>query len=291
VLNALFLFLFRQSARLSLPVLHRIGTALGWAAYLLSGKYAERLRDNLLHALPQLSDHEFRRILRSNVAEMGKSLAELPWIWLRPLDQVLAGVQSCHGWDDLTAALARGKGVLIVTPHLGSFEMVGQYVTASLPMTTLYRPPRLTWLEPIMRQGRQRGLLQLARTDVSGVRAMLKALKRGEAVGLLPDQAPSNGEGIWVNFFGRPAYTMTLAERLAQATGATIIMAYAERLPDGAGYILRFFPLTTHESTSVTEQMSAAVEQLVRACPAQYLWSYNRYKTPAGVQPPVPPTC
>lgn len=137
-----------------------------------------------------------------------------------------------------------------------------------------------------MRQGRERGLVELARTDVSGVRAMLKALKRGQAIGLLPDQAPGNGEGEWVDFFGRPAYTMTLVERLATATGAMIVMTHAERLAAGAGYVLRFSPLEPAEGESITHAMNRTVEAVVRTCPEQYLWSYNRYKVPFGALPP-----
>ena len=123
--------------------------------------------------------------------------------------------------------------------------------------------------------------MRLARTDVGGVRLLYKALKRGEAIGLLPDQVPGKGEGEWADFFGRPAYTMTLVGRLVESSGAVILMAYAERLPDGSGYIIHITPLEFTPGLPVTEQMNAALEAVVRACPVQYLWSYNRYKVPA----------
>jgi len=136
-----------------------------------------------------------------------------------------------------------------------------------------------------MRSGRERGQARLAKADVSGVRLLYKALKRGETIGLLPDQVPSQGEGEWAKFFGRPAYTMTLVGRLAQASGATVLLASAERQPRGEGYILRFEPLPLDFSRPVTQQINTALEQLIRACPTQYLWSYNRYKVPRGVMP------
>jgi KDO2-lipid IV(A) lauroyltransferase len=285
--KTIFPLFFKLASKLSLRALHRFGTVLGWATYLLSGRYAERLHDNLQAALPDLDEHSFRRVLRGNVAEMGKSLAELPWVWLRPQQEVVAGVRDCQDWPLVEEAQAQGRGVIILTPHLGCFEIAAQYIAARIPLTVLYRPPRLAWLEPMMRRGRERGLVELARTDVSGVRTMLKALKRGRAIGLLPDQAPGNGEGEWVNFFGRPAYTMTLVERLAGSTGAVIVMTYALRLPHGAGYELRFIPLTPAPGESTTQAMNRAVEDAVRVCPEQYLWSYNRYKVPAGAEPPV----
>lgn len=137
-----------------------------------------------------------------------------------------------------------------------------------------------------MRGGRERGLAHLATADISGVRVLFKALKRGEAIGLLPDQVPSQGEGEWVNFFNRPAYTMTLSGRLAQTSGATVLLSFAERLPYGAGYNLRFEPLALDFSKPVALQINAALERVIAISPAQYLWSYNRYKIPRGVMPP-----
>lgn len=285
--KTIFPLLFRWASRLSLSTLHRLGAVLGWATYLLSGRYAGRLHDNLEAALPELDELTFRRVLRNNVAEMGKSLAELPWVWLRPLDQVVASVRSCHGWEMVEAARAEGRGIIFLTPHLGCFEIAALYVAARIPLTVMYRPPRLAWLEPMMRKGRGRGQVELARTDVSGVRALFKALKRGQAIGLLPDQAPGNGEGEWVEFFGRPAYTMTLVERLTVSSGAVVLMIHAERLPQGQGYTLNFAQLETRDGESITHAMNRTVETLVRNCPEQYLWSYNRYKVPPGVQPPA----
>jgi len=138
-----------------------------------------------------------------------------------------------------------------------------------------------------MRSGRERGLARLATADLSGVRLLFKSLKRGEAIGLLPDQVPSQGEGEWVDFFSRPAYTMTLSGRLAQSSGAPVLLVYAERLPHGKGYNLNFEPLPLDFSKSVPQQINAALERVIAISPAQYLWSYNRYKTPPGVQPPA----
>ena len=279
--------LFDLLARLSLRTLHRLGVTLGWGTYLLSGKYAERLRENLGYEWEGRPEVDFRRVLGANVAEAGKGVMELPWVWRRPLSDVLASVQSCEGWEHVVAAQARGKGIVFLTPHIGCFEVIALYLGAHMPLTSMYRVPKLAWLDGVMRQGRERGQMKLARADIGGVRALYKALKRGEAIGLLPDQVPGNGEGEWIPFFGRPAYTMTLVSRLVESSEAAVLMCVAQRLPNGAGYALHFSPLTLHTDTSVTLQINQAVESLVRACPEQYLWSYNRYKIPAGVAPPA----
>ncbi len=283
--SSLVVWLFNLAARLPLSVLHRLGSVMGWATYLLSGKYATRLRKNLGYELEGYPFAEFRKVLNASIAETGKSLAEMPWVWCRPLTEVTGSVRACHGWEHVEAARSKGRGIIFLTPHLGCFEVSALYAAERMPITVLYRPPRLAWLEEVMRGGRERAQLRLARTDVGGVRLLYKALKRGESIGLLPDQVPGRGEGEWANFFGRPAYTMTLVGRLVESSGAAMLMAYAERLPDGAGYIIRITPLEFVPGLSVTGQMNAALEAVVRACPAQYLWSYNRYKVPTGVAP------
>jgi KDO2-lipid IV(A) lauroyltransferase len=150
----------------------------------------------------------------------------------------------------------------------------------------MYRPPRWKFLHTLMHEGRERGQMKLAPTDLGGVRQLLKALKRGQVIGVLPDQVPGNGEGEWAPFFGRPAYTMTLIGRLMEASGAAAVMCHSERLPQGRGYDLHFTPLSFDAASSIPKQMNAALEELIRSHPEQYLWSYNRYKVPRGVLPP-----
>jgi len=284
------IWFFNQLAHLPLPVLHRLGTILGWLTYFFSQPYAERLRINLKQALKSTdkdnADFVYRKVLHANISEAGKAVMELPWVWRRPLDQVVTSVKQCHGWEHFESAHAHGKGVIVLTPHYGCFELISLYVAARTPMTCMYRRPRWDFLNTLMHEGRERGQMKLAPADLSGVRLLLKALKRGETIGILPDQVPSNGEGEWLPFFGRPAYTMTLIARLTQSSGAGVLMCHVERLPRGKGYIMRYKPLSFDMSSSVSQQVNVALEDVVRSCPEQYLWSYNRYKIPRGVLPP-----
>jgi KDO2-lipid IV(A) lauroyltransferase len=273
-------------ARLPLNVLHRMGAALGWMTYWLSKKYSTRLRENLGHAWKGKPEAEYRRILHANIGEMGKSFLELSWVWRRPLDKVLQSVRSVHGIEHIEAARQRGQGIIFLTPHLGCFEIIGLYIASQMAMTCMYRVPRMQWLDPVVRGGRERGQMHLARADLGGVRVLLKTLKRGEAIGVLPDQVPGNGEGEWASFFGRQAYTMTLAGRLFESSHASVLLSYCERLPRGSGYVLHFIPLELVPEKSIAQQINEAQEKVILACPEQYLWSYNRYKVPAGVLPP-----
>ena len=276
-------------ARLPLPFVHGLGIGLGWLAYGLSPSYRKRLRENLGASRIAENSAQLNALIRANVAESGKAILELPFVWLRPTNELIVKVIATYGWQDVQTALAEGKGLIMLTPHLGSFELIGRYLAAQFPITVLYRPPKLSWLEPIMRAGRERDDAQLATTDVGGVRTLLKTLKRGDALGILPDQAPGAGDGVWADFFNRPAYTMTLIRRLQQRSGAPIITMYAERLSKGRGFSLHFkriSPPLADADITAARQMNRAMEDLIRECPSQYLWSYNRYKVPSGARLP-----
>lgn len=279
-----FKTIFRWLSLLPLGGLQRLGALLGRLTYAVSGQYAARMRENLQQAGFLLDGKQGRVLLSAAIKEAGKSIAELPWVWGRAYGEVLCSVLECQGLQHVEAAQARGRGIIFLTPHLGCFEITSLYMAQNMPITVLYRPPRLRWLEGVMRSGRERGQIRLARADVSGVRLLYKALRRGEAIGLLPDQVPSGGEGEWADFFGRPAYTMTLVGRLAEASGAAVLLVGAER--QAQGYVIRFEPLPLDFSCSVPRQINAALERLIRTYPEQYLWSYNRYKVPRGVAAP-----
>ncbi len=279
------ILLFRLLSSLPLVWLHRFGVLLGWLAWLFSPTYRRHMRENMILALGEQGERRFRF---AAIAQAGRQSLELPKIWLRPLDEVAARVVKVTGWELVEAATREGKGIVYLTPHMGCFEVISLYLSTHAPITCLYRPPKLAWLQEMIEIGRVRPQSRIAAADLGGVRTLIKALKRGEAVGMLPDQAPRVGEGRWVNFFGKPAYTMTLAARLTE-TRAAVVMVWAERLPGGAGYHVHLLQ-PTQAITGTTEeraqQISLEIEHLIRQCPAQYLWGYNRYKRPRGVEAP-----
>ena len=272
----------RLLAALPLAFLHRLGSVLGWLMYGTSPTYRRHLRENLA-----LARYDDARLRRRAIAAAGELLAELPALWFRPHHEVVALVKEVHGAEAVLAAQAAGKSVLFLTPHMGAFEAAAQYAASRIPITVLYRRPKLAWLEPLMRAGRGRPNVRLVPADLSGVRELFASLQRGEAAGFLPDQVPGAGEGEWSEFFGRPAYTMTLAARLAARESVATFLAFAKRLPRGAGYAIFLRPLpAARAGESPTRRLNRALEDLVRECPEQYLWGYNRYKTPKGAKPP-----
>lgn len=273
---------FQLLSHLPLRVLHLAGAALGWLVYLVSPAHRRRLRRNLARA-------GYTGLRTAAIAASGKSILELAFVWCAPPQRVL-GTAQVNAWPIAQAALDSGRGVIFLTPHLGCFEIIAQAIAARVPLTALYRPPRQAALKPLMEGARSRPNLLLAPANLGGVRTLLKALKGGGAIGLLPDQVPQNGEGVWADFFGTPAYTMTLPAKLQQMTGATIILSYAERLPQGRGFLVRFVPcapLTGATPQQQARMLNQAMEQLIAQCPSQYFWSYNRFKTPRGVAGPA----
>lgn len=273
--------LFRFLSFFPLPLLHAIGALLGRLVYLASPSYRKRLKENLERA-------GFGSELSVAIKEAGKNVMELPFVWCASPKRVLA-TATVENWELVQAALDAKKGVILLTPHLGCFEIIAQAIAARTRLTALYRPPRKAALRPLIEGARARENLLLAPANLSGVRTMAKALKKSEAIGLLPDQVPQQGEGVWANFFGKPAYTMTLSAKLHTMTGAPIILTYAQRLSFGRGYTIRFVAFEGDLGGTAEQQataINAAMEKLIARCPSQYFWSYNRYKAPKGVAGP-----
>jgi KDO2-lipid IV(A) lauroyltransferase len=267
-------------ARLPLPLLHGLGALLGWLVYGLSATYRRNLRANLASA-----GYREARVRRAAIAEAGKMALEAPKIWLRPRAETLPLVRELDGREHVDAARAAGKGIVFLTPHLGCFEIMPQFAAEHFPITALYRPPKLAWLHALVEEGRAQHNVRLASADVQGVRELVAALRRRESVGILPDQVPGEGEGEWAEFFGRPAYSMTLAAGLAARPDAVCLVAIAERLPRGRGYAIRIRPAPESlPGEPATRRINRAIEAAVRMRPEQYLWGYNRYKTPKGAQ-------
>lgn len=274
---------FRIFSIFPLWLLHVMGAAMGWVAFCASPTYRRRFLENSARA-----GYSFGAV-RAAVAHAGRMVAELPRLWLgAPLPCGMVG-EAC-----VEQAYAAGRGIVFLTPHQGCFELSAQAAARHWsaergPITVLYRPARQPWLARVMETARTRPGMLAVPTTLSGVRQMIKALRRGEAVGLLPDQVPPDGQGVWSPFFGRDAYTMTLAVRLAQQTGAAVVLARCERLPWGRGFVTHFEPLPApldERLESAVLQINQAMEHLIRQCPEQYLWGYARYKQPRAEATP-----
>ncbi len=269
------------------PVL-ALGAVLGRLAWALRGRSRRIAERNLALVLTQESAETRQSVAKKCVVETGRSAAEILAIWGGGPDKALRRVVDVRGREWFDDACAAGRGILIAAPHLGCWELLNYWLATQRPLAILYRPPRQPWLEPLLRRVRGALPVEQIRAEGSGVRALYKRLAAGGMVGILPDQQPRAGEGVDAPFFGVPAPTMVLLPRLAERTGATVVFAFAERLPRGEGYRLHFLPAPDGIADADTHLACAAlnrgVEDCVKLAFTQYQWTYKRWPN-ATVRP------
>lgn len=261
--------------RLPLRMLHGCGRGLAVLWRWLPTRERQVARRNLALCFPDLPEATREQRLRATLDNAGETLFELPWLWSRRLDAVLGKVRQLHGVEDFHAAVAEGRGLILAAPHLGAWELLNLWLSRHCRLALLYRAPRIRWLEAVFNRGRARAGATPIRAEAAGVRQLVKHLKDGGVVGILPDQQPKQGEGEFAPFFGIAAFTMTLLPKLAARQQLPVVFAWAERLPRGAGYDLHF--RRADPPVSDVASLNAHVEQVARALPDQYQWTYKRF--------------
>ena len=277
---------------LPMRLAHGVGVVVGWLFYWVPNRERRNARINLALCLPELSEAERNRLLLCCLIENAKTLTEAPGIWRGRRGYSVERILDDTGGELLAAMLARGKGVIVAVPHLGSWEVGGRFLASKAPTTTLYRPPREQALAARMLAGRNSSGVQMVPTNNSGIKTLFKALRRGELVVILPDQQPkasNQGAGVFAPFFGQSALTMVLVNRLAQKTGAPVLLTFAERLPATEGYRVHWVEapegIADPDSVVAATALNQGVELCVRRCPEQYQWSYKRFKARPPGQP------
>ena len=272
-------------AALPLMLVQLFGASLGLLAYIGSSQYRSLFRPQY-QAVVATKNLPFK--LWGAVRASGMLFSDSLWIWRNP--QKALTLVEVQNWNVVETAINEGHGLVMLTPHLGGFEIIPRVLAQHFPATILYRPSRQAWLNEIVEEGRSYPNMHFVPTNLNGVRQMTRALTRGEAIGILPDQVPSGGEGVWVPFFGRPAYTTPLPARLANRNNTPLVMFTAKRKGLGQGWLIqatRLSPLS-EDATIGAAELNIAIENAVLVAPEQFIWSYNRYKHPADAE--LPPT-
>ncbi len=288
MLLRLFIPLWRRMGRLPLPWLHAIGRFVGDLYWRVPNRERQTIRINLALCFPEWSEARRDALCRETLRQMGCSLMELSGIWFRPPVEVSRLVRRVSGEEHLRRQ--PGQGLILLLPHLGCWEIIGVVLPEREQVTSLYRPPRKRELDGLIKPARERSGSTLVPTDNQGVRRLYQALQQGGATCILPDQQPqSSRAAVFAPFFGQPALTMLLINRLAKKTGAKVIVAYAERLSRGEGYHIHYLPapegLDDDDPECAAERLNQGLEQAIRECPEQYQWSYKRFRAQPDDRP------
>ena len=286
--------LYRLAALVPLPVAHALGSLLGVVAWLIPNSFGRRTRFHIARCLPALGRLARERLALRAMREAGKALTELPILFAGAESRFVRMVRAYHGRELLDAALAAGKGVVAVSPHLGAWEMMGLAYSRVVNgnCVSMYRPQDEPW-DSLLMQGRGRFGGALAPSDRGGRRRLLERLRHGGSVGVLPDQDPPTGSGVFAPFFGIAAHSPTLPTRLARRTGAALILCYAERLTWGRGFVIHFEAppqgVADEDEARAVAAINAGVESCIRRLPEQYYWGYMRFRRRPPGEPPFYP--
>jgi len=284
-------WLWRRLARWPLTRLWRLAQMAGTLVYRLSARERDVTRRNLADVYPEQSIAERQALTRQSLRHSAATMLELGHAWMAPPERVKAGILAVHGRDKLDGARRDGRGVIVLAPHFGNWEVLNFWLSSHFPFTAMYEPPKMTGLDPVIRHGRERQGAALVPTNARGVAALLKALKRHETIGILPDQEPSWGSGVFAPFFNRDAYTATLLPKLVARTQARVVTGVALRVP-GQGFVIHFLDAdervySADDVTSATG-VNACVEAAIALDPAQYQWEYKRYRKVVEEQQGLP---
>lgn len=276
-------------SRLPLRINHAIGATLGWLSWILPTRGSRITRINLALCFPEKEASWHRRVGRRSLMEMGKSATEAPWLWRQA--QIRSFPELADYPPDAKPSRPRqpGQALFLVTPHLGSWEFFGLQSASFGKITSLYSPLPVPKIDLWVREARSSTGATLAPANRQGLRLLKQARDHGETIGLLPDQVPRNASGVHAPFFGHPALTMTLLQRLLRDRDDLVVFAFAERLPGSQGF--RYHTITAGPEVADADPVRAAaamnriVEELIRRCPEQYNWAYKRFSPAAPGQP------
>ncbi|PRY63434.1 KDO2-lipid IV(A) lauroyltransferase [Vreelandella songnenensis] len=265
----------------SLPKLWRFASLVGPLVYHFSKRERRVTELNLKAVYPEFDTHTRRAMAKQSLRHSTATMMELGFAWMAEPERIEASILEVHGREKLDSARAEGRGVIVLAPHFGNWEVLNFWLSSHFPFTAMYEPPKIAALEPVIRHGRERMGAKLVPTNSRGVAALLKALKRSEAIGILPDQEPDWGSGVFAPFYTRNAYTATLLPKLVARTQARVVTGVALRLP-GRGFAIHFLDaderVYSEDEVASASGVNASVEASIALDPAQYQWEYKRYR-------------
>lgn len=263
-------------------MLHGIACIWGSLLFLIPNRTRETTRKNLQTCFPEMPPAQINQLMKESLINTACTAVEMGKAWVSPITSTLNLVKDSDGLGEFAAAASGPRGVILLAPHLSNWEIFGFYASQGRRANFMYQPPRIEGLDRLLRRVRARNGVSLAPTNRKGVAQLLIALKKGEIVGILPDQVPADEGGEFASFFGEPALTMTLVSKLIQRTDAQVFCGFAKRLPRGKGFIAVFEPadekIYSSDIKESTEGLNRTVESAVQKAVSQYQWEYKRFR-------------
>lgn len=280
-MNYFLPLLFKFLGLMPLGLLRGIGSLVGRISWLMQGRTARTTLQNIVHCFPELSEPEQRQLAQQSLQETAKTAAEAGAIWRNSWQWLDKQIVAKEGDEILRAKLAEGKGVLVLAPHHGNWEVVAPYLASVAQLTAMYQPFKYPKVDELVLAGRSKLNISMAPANRKGVLMLVKALEQGGIVGILPDQVPDKKSGSEIApFFNQPARTMTLVHGLIQRAGCAVCSCYAERVPGGFKIVVMDAAADIYAADTLTSVtgLNASVEACVRRAPAQYQWEYRRFR-------------
>ena len=264
----------------------RLAALAGRFLLIIDSDVAKISRVNIQLCFPELTEREVRALVRQSLADMVLLGFEFAQMAYRPEQELMAQILSVEGENLLKQAYDSDRGVLLLVPHFGNWELLCAFLGLNYSLAALYAPPKVAALEPVILAARERFGGELFAIDTAGMRSILRVLKQGKLVAILPDQVPDRNAGVYADFFGHPALTMSLVHRLIDKTAPEVIIGSVQRKKsdDGYGYVARFESLVDSieglDAQGCAEILNRSIERVVRRAPEQYQWEYKRFKRP-----------
>lgn len=281
--------LLKGLSHLPLPINRFLGRLIGRLAWLFAKKSRHFTLTNLHHCFPEKDKAQIRKLAKASMISSGELLTELAIIWISPLSKREKIPLEVAGMEHLEQAYRKGKGVLLLIPHLGNWEVLTQFLLGKYPFSAMYKPARMKSLDYLVKTNREKDGALLFPASAKGIKQILKAVKGGGVSAILPDQEPAKNAGVFVPFFNQPAWTMTLAARIYQKTEAEMLATCILRTSKGFKLIIK--PISDICSDDSVEKLATsinlAMEQLISLAPEQYQWSYKRFYTQPDEQPQI----
>ncbi len=277
----MYLFL-KFIAALPLNLLQTFAACVAWLMFSTHSNTRRITEINIGLAYPELDAAEQQALVKRSLTSQGKTFLEFIKCWGNSADYSLSQLQKIHGAEHFDEALANKKGVILVVPHLGSWELLNAWINLYAAPVIMYKPSKGAGFNRYLLEARQQFNATLVPTDEIGVRAIFKHLKQGGVTVILPDHLPKPSGGIYSDFFGQNTLSSTLVSKLASKTQCNVLGLSCIRSDDSSYFTVDCRPLSedilSKDLQLSVDTLNQEMQRMINVAPEQYNWAYKRFR-------------